>query len=892
MHKTLESWLRASTCCAILFVALVWSASAATLPSEERVARATLPNGLQVIVVRNALAPTVSTVMNYFAGADETPRGFPGTAHALEHMMFRGSRGLSAAQLADLGSIMGGEFNANTQQSLTQYTYSVPASQLEIVLRIESVRMRDVTVSEKDWREERGAITQEVAQDISNPMYTLYTQLRATLFEGTSYAHDALGSRESFARTSASMLRNFHRKWYAPNNALLVIVGDVDPDATLKSVSRLFGSIPSRPLPKRGAFAFKPVSARAIAIDSNLPYGVQVIAFRLPGLGSPDIAAAEVLADALKSRRGKLYELVVRGKALAVDFELDSMREASIAYAIATYPSGADPAPLEAEMRAVIAGIARDGVAPDLLEASKLAQRRALETLKESISGAATAWSQAVALNGLQSPAEDVARIQKVTVEDVNRVAREHFTLDRAVSAVLTPKSFGQPVQSTRAGGSEKITLNEIKPTRLPSWARQAVTKLEVPQSKLRPVVSKLQNGITLIVQPENISAGISVYGHVKNRPELQVPAGKEGLAEIVEELFSYGTETLDRVALQRAYDDLGADGRAGVDFAVQVLGENFEPAVALLAENQLRPRFPEDAFATVKKQVIETVESRLTSPSYLGSRSLAAALFPAGDPALREALPKTVEAVTLADVRDYYRSAFRPDLTTIVVIGNVTPERAREVIEKNFGGWRASGPLPETDLPPVPQNKSVITRVPDKSRVQDEVTLAETIAITRSHPDYYALVLGNTVLGGSFYSTRLTRDIRMSAGLVYSIDSAMQVGRTRALYLVQFASDPGNVSRVHAMVVKELEALQKTPVTAGELQRAKALLINRIPISESNTAAIALGMIRRLELGLPLDEPTHAARRYLDIGAGEVRAAFAKHIRPGDLARVSQGPP
>jgi zinc protease len=204
MHKTLESWLRASTCCAILFVALVWSASAATLPSEERVARATLPNGLQVIVVRNALAPTVSTVMNYFAGADETPRGFPGTAHALEHMMFRGSRGLSAAQLADLGSIMGGEFNANTQQSLTQYTYSVPASQLEIVLRIESVRMRDVTVSEKDWREERGAITQEVAQDISNPMYTLYTQLRATLFEGTSYAHDALVRANDSLLPSAS----------------------------------------------------------------------------------------------------------------------------------------------------------------------------------------------------------------------------------------------------------------------------------------------------------------------------------------------------------------------------------------------------------------------------------------------------------------------------------------------------------------------------------------------------------------------------------------------------------------------------------------------------------------------------------------------------------------
>jgi zinc protease len=175
---------------------------------------------------------------------------------------------------------------------------------------------------------------------------------------------------------------------------------------------------------------------------------------------------------------------------------------------------------------------------------------------------------------------------------------------------------------------------------------------------------------------------------------------------------------------------------------------------------------------------------------------------------------------------------------------------------------------------------------------VQDEVTLAETIGITRSHPDYYALVLGNTVLGGSFYSTRLTRDIRMAAGLVYSIDSAMQVGRTRALYFVQFASDPQNVTKVHDMVLRELEALQTTPVTPGELQRAKALLIHRIPISESSTAGIALGMLRRRDLGLPLDEPTIAARRYLEISADEVRAAFAKYVRPADLTRVSQGPP
>ena len=157
------------------------------------IVRATLDNGLRVILVRNTLAPVVSTSISYLVGADETPPGFPGTAHAQEHMMFRGSPGLSADQLADIGSLMGGSFNAQTSQTVTQYYYTVPADDLDIALHIEALRMRDVTDAAKDWKQERGAIEQEVAQDLSNPEYILSTRLRAAMFAGTSYAHDASG---------------------------------------------------------------------------------------------------------------------------------------------------------------------------------------------------------------------------------------------------------------------------------------------------------------------------------------------------------------------------------------------------------------------------------------------------------------------------------------------------------------------------------------------------------------------------------------------------------------------------------------------------------------------------------------------------------------------------
>ncbi len=144
-------------------------ARAAEADSDPGVLRATLGNGLRVVIVHNSLAPVVATSVNYLAGSDEAPEGFPGTAHAMEHMMFRGSPGLSADQLADIGSIVGGDFNANTREGLTQYLFTVPAEDLDIALNIEALRMRAVLAAPKEWETERGAIEQEVAQDLSEP---------------------------------------------------------------------------------------------------------------------------------------------------------------------------------------------------------------------------------------------------------------------------------------------------------------------------------------------------------------------------------------------------------------------------------------------------------------------------------------------------------------------------------------------------------------------------------------------------------------------------------------------------------------------------------------------------------------------------------------------------
>lgn len=857
-----------------------------------QVLRTTLSNGLRVVIVRNTLAPVVATAVNYLAGSDEAPPGFPGTAHAQEHMMFRGSPGLSADQLATIGSVLGGNFNANTRESLTQYLYTIPAQDLELALNIEALRMRDVNDAQADWDKEKGAIEQEVAQDLSNPFYVLYARLRAQMFAGTSYEHDALGTKASFDATSAQMLKAFYKRWYAPNNAILVVVGNVEPEQTLTKIKRLFGAIPPKTLPARTVFRPRPATAATMTMETDRPEATEILAMRMPGLDSSDFPALEVLSDILNNKRFRLYDLVVAGRASEAEFALDPLPHAGIGYAAVTFPNQANAPTMRVEMRSILKRLVQTGVSQDLVDAAKRSERRQTEFQKNSIEDLASVWSDAVALYGLPSPEADLTRIEKVTVADVNRVIRKYIDVGHAVSASLLPAASRRPVATTGGfGGQETITLGEGQSVQLPAWAQASLAGLSVPNSTLHPTVSKLKNGLTLIVQPETVSKTVTVFGHIRNRPETEEPVGNEGVSLLLERLLNYGTLNLDRNAFQEALDQLGATIRPGTDFSLKALAADFPTALHLLAENQLRPALPQQALQTVRDLLVQSIASRNASANYLAQRALRASLYPATDPSLRQATPQTVTGLTDQDVRGYFDRVYRPDQTTIVIVGNISPVRARMMVEKEFGNWASTGAPPPVDLPAAPDNRATIIAVPDTARVQDLVTLAQNMPVRRSEPDYYPLSLGNAVLGGGFYATRLSIDLRKTTGLVYSVGADIQAGRTRGAYVVRYASDSRNVDRAAVIVANDIRQLQTAPVPDEELTHAKALLLRRTSLEEASIDEIAEGLAQRSDLELPLDEPFLAARRYAALTATDVKQAFQKWMRPDDLVRVSQGP-
>ena len=683
----------------------------------------------------------------------------------------------------------------------------------------------------------------------------------------------------------------FHNIWYAPNNAVLVIVGDVEPADVLEQVKKIFGGIPAKPLPARPEFNFQPVQPDLLTLDTDLPYGLTAVTFRFPGADNPDFAAAQILSDVLSSQRGKLYGLVPQGKALFAEFDYDTLPKSGIGWAIAGFPAGGDSTNLLDETREILLSEITNGVSADLVEAAKRREILNAELQKNSVSGLADAWSTAVAIEGRHSPEDDINLFRAVTVDDVDRVAKKYLYFNHAISAILTPAPSGRPISGKSFGGGESLVGSASADVKLPSWAEKITEQLPVPVSTLNPFVTNLANGIKLIVQPETVSDTVSIYGRVKNNPAVQMPAGQDGVASVLDELFSYGTKSLDRLAFQKALDDIGANESAGADFSLQVLPEQFNRGVQLLADNELSPALPADDFNIIQTQLAASVAGELKSPNHIAGHILTVALFPPGDPARRQETPASVRALTLDDVKNYYHAAFRPDLTTIVVIGNISPAAAVAAVEKNFGGWQAEGEEPNTLFPPAPDNVAALTQVPDASRVQDKVTLAETLKLTRTNFDYYALQLGNHVLGGGFYATRLYHDLREKNGLVYFVDSSFDIGQTRGVYEVEYACDPQNVFPARGVILRDLKEMQTQPVSEHELHQAKLMLLRDIPLYESSVNYIAEVWLKYAALGMPLDEPVHAGKIYTRLSAGDVQNAFARWVRPDDLVQVTQGP-
>lgn len=866
--------------------------------TDEHVLKATLANGLRVVIVRNTLAPVVSTDLAYLVGSRDDPPNFPGMAHAQEHMMFRGTKNLSTSQLGTIATALGGNFNAETSDTLTQFEFTVPASDLDAVFRIESDRMRDVLDEQSQWENERGAIEQEVLRDESRPGGDFFRDAQAFAFAGTPYARQGVGTFASFNRLTGPELKKFYDRWYAPNNAVLVIAGDVDENAVLAQVHSRFETIPKRTIPAHPVVRLAPLDQTLIRRPTTLAYPLAALAFRFPGVRSPDFLASYLLQQVLGSQRGALQSLVDSGEALDAEWiPSPYVPEGQLGMATAALAPGASPDEMTKRLETVVREYAAHGIPAELFETTKRQTIVGQELGRNSISSLASDWATTIALDDEPSIAREQQLLAAVTLADVNRAAKRYLDPNHAIIGALTPSANATqsalPVPAQR--GPEKPLAVQSAVTTLPTWGKALVDKVALPASADSPPArTRLANGMTLIVRPARISDTVLAYGSVRTSAALQEPAGKEGVSSVLAAMFAYGTQDRDRQAFQRAQDDLDTQIGGGSQFGMQTTSASFDRAVTLLAEGELRPRFDAQTFEAARRRALGELGTSLNETGTIVRLQLAKKLLPAGDPALRQPTLDSVSALTLDDVRRYYAKTFRPDLTTIVIVGNVAPDAAKSAIERAFDGWKSAGEPPALDLPPVPLNPPGDLRLTVPSLGQDSVTLAQLVSVDRSSPQYAAMQLGNTIFGGGVLGpeqSRLFRDIRQNSGLVYSIGSQFSAQKGRSEFSTDFASSPVNSDRISRLIDAEIVRMQTEPSGDFELSLAKAAIVRRTIINVSSLASIGRSLLGDAQGGYPLDQDRLDAQAIIATSAQAVKEAFASFIRPSGFVKLVVGP-
>ena len=409
------------------------------------------------------------------------------------------------------------------------------------------------------------------------------------MFAGTPYAHDPLGTKASFDKTTGAMLKEFYDKWYAPSN--------VDPGRRGRRGSRghagqdqeaLCAMFPAIPSPARPAVNLQPIKSETFTLDSNLPYvsglhRLSVAWHRLARLRGhadswPTCWPASAPTSTAWFPRARRWP---RNSASPETYRQGQRR------LMAWWRCRPAQTPLRAieEMRQIVTNYAKTGVPEDLVDAAKRSEIAQAEFQRNSIPGLADVWSNALAAEGRNSPEEDIDAIRKVTLADVNRVAKQYLLNAPTITATLKPVPNGAPVSAKGFGGAEAVTSAPTKPVELPAWAAARLNQLQVPHDFIQVSDTMLPNGIRLIVRTDHTSPTVTVVGAVKHNSDLQTPPGRRRPRRRARRPLLLRHQTLDRLAFQKALDDIAANESAGYGFSLQ------RPEGLLLARRSIARR-------------------------------------------------------------------------------------------------------------------------------------------------------------------------------------------------------------------------------------------------------------------------------------------------------------
>jgi zinc protease len=763
-----------------------------------------LDNGLSVVLHEDHSDPVTAVAILYHVGSDREEVGKTGFAHLFEHMMFQSSQHVGEDQFFQKIQAAGGMLNGGTSSDQTIYFEVVPKNSLQMVLWLESDRMGYLlpTVTTEALLNQQGVVQNEKRQGVDNQPYgqTSYVIDKLLYPTGHPYNWQVIGSFEDLANATVEDVRDFFRKWYGPQNATLVIAGDLDVAQTRAWVEKYFGEIPA------GATQGDPQPQNVSLTESRRAYHEDDFA-RSPELNmvfptvesyTEDSYALSILGELFsQGKKAPLYKVVVEEEKLAPSVSaFNRSREitGSFGIRIRAFPN-VPLSDVEAAIQEAFARFEADGFTEEDLNRIKA---RTETSFYGGISSVLSKSFQLASYNEFAgSPgfiAEDIANRLAVTSDDVWRVYDTYIKDKPFVLTSFVPRGQTGLV----AEGSQLFVIPED-----PEGLESAAAGMEVPP------VDPLPSSFDRSVEPQKGPApsitvptiwthtyanGLRLYGIEQHEVplvqfSLTLRGGvlkdaieKVGVANLVSDVMMEGTANKSPLELEEAIEELGAritmgTGRQSISLGANGLKSKTGEIFALAQEILLEPRWDETEFARIKDETIENINRQSVNPGAVASNVFNRLVYGENSILGKNSLGtmESVRAITMDDLKAYYEANFSPTVSHLVIAGDITQAEAVELFRPLEESWPAREVAEASWPEPQPQPRTRLYFVDIPGARQSQIYVGQ-LGLSQLNPDYHAVDVMNYELGGSFNGV-LNMILREEKGFTYGAGSGFGGG-------------------------------------------------------------------------------------------------------------------
>ena len=865
-----------------------------------------LANGLTVLVHEDHKAPVVALATWYNAGSKDEVAGKTGFAHLFEHLMFNGSENLPEDYFKYLQQIGATDYNGTTDNDRTNFFETVPTGALERALFMESDRMGHLlgAVSQKVLDNQRSVVQNEKRQGDNQPGGLVYEQVVANLFpEGHPYHHTVIGSMADLDRASLVDVASWFRTRYGPNNAVLVLAGDIDPATARPLVEKYFGSIPRGPVnnPAQAAVPTLP-APRSLVLKDRVATTTVSRYWAVPGLLDPDLVALSVGGSALGGLASSRFDkILVKDEQLAVSASagMYPMQRVGIFFVQASVKPGVDPAKVEARMDQLVAQMIAEGPTPDEVERAALStvgsRIRELEQVGDFSGKAVTLAEGQTLAHDSNFYARNLAQYASITPARIQDAMRRWLTRP-PLSIRLEPGD--RPVYpETKA---VKTTETKATTTAAPRGPARSLPSADrfAPLDFPDIVHTRLSNGIPIDYAQRGAVPITQMALSFDAGTSADSPTAR-GLQALSLGMLDEGTETLSSQAFAEARERLGAEIGSGASLdrstvSLSALSANLAPSVALLSDVVRRPAYAPAELERVRAQALTGIEEQKKDPQGIASRALPALLYgpnhpyaslPGGD----EATVRGVTRDQLLALRDRW---FRPDNLKIYLVSDRPLAEVQPLLEAQFGTWAAPAVakgIKSFDGVTAATGPSRIVLIDRPGSPQSYIAAAEVTPLD-PRSDVIAVASANDVLGGNFLS-RLNMDLREEKGWSYGVSGSLSLNEHAVPYTIVAPVQADKTGAAIAELRQQIGAFLTTNgVTKEELDRTVAKSVNQLPGQFESAESVLGAMMRNDLLGRPDDYYETVAAKYHALDVAGLDRAIRATVDPAKLVWVVVG--